>query len=136
MGLNGYRAFRDTYIDNGVEVLEILEGEFSPDFRNRDTSQVWDVSNHSDVMIESWKGVTLTERTLHELTIVNNGGTDCVVSFSKNYVLVDEENANLSELNKITIQPTKTAYFYATAILYKGLLTLELRTGSQDSRNS
>ena len=134
MALDGYRAFRDNYIDNGTEVLEILTESFSPDFYNRDTSQIWDVSNYSDVDIKLWTGNTLTNRTLHEVTIVNNSGHDVSVKFAKNYLLVDEELHDLSELNKIVIPPTKTAYFYCTAILYKGALILDMRTGSQDTR--
>ena len=134
MALNGYRAFRDTYIDNGVEALEVLHDEHAPDFYNRDSAQVWDVSNSPETDIKLWKGNTLTVRTLHELTIVNNSGEDRTVKFSRNYLLVDEENANVEDINKIVIPPNKSAYFYGTAILYKGVLIFEFRTGSQDSR--
>jgi hypothetical protein len=136
MALDGYRAFRDNYIDNGTEVLEILTEEFSPDFYNRDTSQVWDVSNYSEVAIKLWKGNTLTNRTLHEITIVNNSGNDTTVSFSKNYLLVDEEIFALNDLNKIVIPPAKSAYFYCTALLYKGVLIFDMRTGTQDTRKN
>jgi hypothetical protein len=76
----------------------------------------------------------LTENSLHEITIVNNSGNDTEISFSRNYSLIDEDMGDAAEANKITIASTKTAHFYCTAILYKGNLIFNMRTGSQDSR--
>jgi hypothetical protein len=41
-----------------------------PDFFNRNTIQVWDVSSVSSVQVRKWKGITLNDRSLHEITIV------------------------------------------------------------------
>ena len=137
MALDGYRAYRDTYVDNGITPpVEILGEKFSPDFYNRDSCQVWDVSNYEEVSVGLWKGNTLNQNSLHVVTIVNNSNHDTEVNFSKNYLLVDEEIAEAADLNRIVIPPTKTAYFYCTGILYKGVMVFKMRTGSQDSRKN
>jgi len=132
MGLTKYRQFKDRVLDDGIEILEIIGEEFEPDFKNRHTIQVWDVSASSTPLIKKWKGVTLTKRTQHEITIVNNSNTAKEVRFTLNYTLTDE---NFIDESKILIGPHGTAYFYCTAILEDNNLVFHMRTGSQDKRN-
>jgi hypothetical protein len=54
------------------------------DFYNRNTIQVWDVSSVASVEVRKWKGVTLEDRSLHEITIVNNNNTKAI-KFSSIY---------------------------------------------------
>ena len=132
MGLTKYRSYKDRVIDDGLEKLEIIGEEFEPDFNNRHTIQVWDVSSADAPLIKKWKGVTLTKRTNHEITIVNNSNSEKEVRFTLNYQLTDEEFVDDS---KIVIGPHGSAYFYCTAILEDNNLVFHMRTGSQDKRN-
>ena len=134
MGLNGYRNYRESYKDDGLQKLEVLQEDFQPDFNNRNTIQVWDASNHSVIQVAKWIGTTLTERTLHEITIVNNSNVEKELRFSRNYLLSDETTVDVNGQPNVTIGPMGTAYFYCTAILVNGNLELEMRTGSQDDR--
>jgi len=134
MGLKGYRTYRDDYVDNGVEVLEILSSEFEPDFYNRHTIQVWDASNSNNININKWKGVTLDNRSLHEIYIVNNSNSLVSLKFSANYVLQDEDAIDTAGFYIIDIGAGGTAHFYCTAILHKNNLIFDMRTGSQDDK--
>lgn len=128
---NKYRAYKDRIQDDGREVFASLTKNFSPDFYNRNTIQLWDISAISEVNIEKWVGATLTDRTVHEITIVNNSNSTRNVTFVGTYLLPD--NAE-EQINSIAIGAQGTAYFYATAGLVNGNLFLTLRTGSQDNR--
>jgi len=136
MGLNGYRTYRDTYQDDGEEILKILGETFRPDFHNRHTIQIWDVSNSSTVYIDKWIGTTLKNRSLHEITIPNNSSIHKIITFANNYVLEDEDTYTDNNKPYILIGAGETAYFYCTAILVDGNLIFEMRTGSQDDRNT
>ena len=131
----GYRAFRDQYIDTGVEVLEILQESFSPDFQNRNTSQVWDVSNYEAYSIAKWVGNTLADRSLHEITMVNNSNKDVTIEVASSYTIPDEPTSTTEGYPTIFIPAGKTAYFYCTAILFNNNLIFEMRKGSQDNRD-
>jgi hypothetical protein len=52
-----------------------VPADFVPDFYNRNTIQVWDVSSVASVEVRVMEGVTLEDRSLHEITIVNNNNT-------------------------------------------------------------
>ena len=132
MGLTKYRQYKDRVIDDGIELLEIVGETFEPNFKNRHTIQVWDVSAAAAPVIQKWLGVTLTNRTQHEITIVNNSNAIKEVGFTLNYKLTDEEP---TENSTISIGPHGTAYFYCTAIMNDNNLILHMRTGSQDKRN-
>lgn len=136
MGLNGYRNYREAYKDDGLEKLEILQAQFSPDFNNRNTIQVWDASNHNAITILKWTGSTLSDRTMHEITIVNNSNVQKEISFAQNYLLSDETTVDINDRPNVVIGPMGTAYFYCTAIMANGNLELEMRTGSQDDRKA
>jgi hypothetical protein len=131
MGLNNYRSFKDNVVDDGEEVFAVVEADFSPDFKNRNTIQLWDVTAIANPIINKWKGTTLTDRTLHEVTIVNNGNTLKAVRFTSNFKFTDEEF--VTDLD-IKIGPNGSAHFYCTAILDNGNLVFNMRTGSQDKR--
>lgn len=134
MELDGYRTFKQDFVDNGKEVLEILDGgTFNPDFANRNTMQIWDISSAADVVIGRWIGTTLTERTLHEISIVNNSAATKKVAFTSSFLLTDEE---FIDDFSITIGPRGTAYFYCTGVQESGNLIFTMRTGSQDNRNN
>jgi len=136
MGTKGYRAYRDNYIDNGIEVSEILTSQFTPDFKNRHTMQIWDAGAQAYIAIEKWLGTTLVNRSLHDIYIVNNSNVETIVSFTKDYLLIDEEDFNAAGLQTITIKPNGTAHFYCTAILERNNLRFEMRTGSQDDKKA
>jgi len=135
MGLHGYRAFRDTYHDNGVEISDILQTDYEPDFRNRHTIQLWDAGVYNNINIKKWKGTTLANRSLHEIYIVNNSNASTLITFSTDYRLEDEESFDISGFQTITIGANGTAYFYCTAVLDNNNLVFEMRTGSQDNKN-
>ena len=134
MGLKGYRAYRDVYYDNGIELSDVLQAEYSPDFHNRHTIQLWDVGAQHNVNINKWVGTTSQNRSLHEIYIVNNSNTPANVSFSSDYVLEDEEVYNSVGRNSIVIGANGTAYFYCTGILDNNNLKFDMRTGSQDDK--
>lgn len=134
MGLNGYRNFREAYKDDGAQKLEILTAEYAPDFLNRNTIQVWDASNYPTTAVTKWVGTTLSDRTIHEITIVNNSNTQKEITFTSNYLLVDETTVDSNGKPNVVIGPMGTAYFYCAAIMVNGNLELEMRTGSQDDR--
>jgi hypothetical protein len=52
---------------------------------------VWDVSSVS-VEVRKWKGITLNDRSLHEITIVNNNNAAKSVKFSSSYSLSDSDS--------------------------------------------
>lgn len=134
MALKGYRAYRDIYYDNGMEISDILQREYSPDFHNRHTMQLWDTGGDRLININKWIGTTLEDRSLHEIYIVNNGNINVVISFSADYILEDEDTFNEANRSSITIGPNGTAFFYCTGILDNNNLFLKLRTGSQDDK--
>lgn len=134
MGLKGYRTYRDNYLDEGSDNLEILTNNFSPDFFSRHTKQVWDVSNVEHVNIEKWKGVTLKNRSLHEIYIVNNSNKEVTLSFTYDYYLADDIDVDVNNKPSIKIGPNGTAYYYCTAILDRNNLILDMRVGTQDDR--
>lgn len=131
---SGYRAERDHYVDEGREVLEITVPPFSPNFYNRNTIQIWDVSNYSTVDIIKWQGTTLKDRSLHEITLVNNSGENREIKFLTSYTLPDEDTVGIDNATTITIGPNGSAHFYCSAVFVDGNLELSLRTGSQDDR--
>jgi len=131
MGLNKYRSYKDRLIDDGEDIMVIVEKDFKPDFKNRHTIQLWDITSVEDPTVSKWIGSTLTDRTLHEITIVNNSNTEKILTFSTNYVLADEEFVNGLDLK---IGPQGTAYFYCTATMNRNNLVFNMRTGSQDDR--
>lgn len=131
MGLEKYRAYRENHQDDGLEVLSLLGKSFSPDFFNRNTIQVWDVSSTAAISVEKWKGATLTDRTLHEVTIVNNSNSPKKITFNRTYLLPDEEDFSDQS---ITLGAQGSAHFYATAVLEAGNLFFIMRKGSQDNR--
>jgi hypothetical protein len=134
MGLKGYRTYRDNYIDEGSENLEIMQATFTPDFFSRNTKQVWDASNFENISMTKWKGTTLKERSLHEIYIVNNSNSKVSISITNDYFLADDLTVDGNGLPNIEIGPNGTAYYYCTAILENNNLIFEMRTGSQDDR--
>jgi hypothetical protein len=44
----------------------------------------------ASVEVRKWKGVTLEDRSLHEITIVNNNNTAKAIKFSSIYSLPDQ----------------------------------------------
>ncbi|MCK5787956.1 MAG: hypothetical protein KAH32_03085, partial [Chlamydiia bacterium] len=105
-----------------------------PDFYNRNTIQIWDASNYTEIKVNKWKGATLTDRTIHEITIVNNSNTEVEIDFNGIYILSDEETIGAGGLPVVVIGANETAYFYATALIHEGNLEMNFRTGSQDTR--
>ena len=130
----GYRVKKDFYIDEGKQVSEVVEGTFTPDFYNRDTIQVWDVSGSADINIRRWIGATLKENSLHEITIVNNSLIAKEVVFLPSYYLEDDVSYKADGKSFIVLGPNGSAHFYATAIFHKKNLELVMRIGSQDDR--
>ena len=133
MGLENYRPYKDEFPDEGLEIYETLPEEFAPDFRNRHTIQMWNASALAEYTVTKWKGVTLNERTLHEITIANNSNISKNIKFSNSYEFPDDTSV---DGHTVTIGPNGAAYFYATAIYRENNLVLVLRTGSQDKRNT
>lgn len=134
--LANYRKYSDQYVDPGHSLTAILDTvtPFKPDFYSRNTMQIWDVSNALTYLIAIWVGATLKNRTIHEIFIVNNSNTDSKVTFSDNYLLVDEEEGLPTHQQITTVPKNSTAHYYCTAVLEKGNLYLHLRIGSQDNR--
>lgn len=132
MGLNKYRKYKDNFQDDGLEVRVNVQESFVPDFHNRNTIQVWDVSAVAAAAINKWKGVTLEDRSVHEITIVNNNNAVKKIDFSNSYSLPDNTN---EDEQSVSIGAQGAAHFYATALLRDGNLIFVLRTGSQDKRN-
>lgn len=133
MGLGKYRAYKDNFQDDGLELRETMKADFIPDFFNRNTIQVWDVSSVAHSEVRKWKGVTLDDRSLHELTIVNNSNFSKKINFASSYSFPDESSDNEQE---IAIGPQGSAHFYCTASLVDGNLIFTMRKGSQDKRNT
>jgi hypothetical protein len=53
MGLGKYRPYKDEFHDEGYEKRVTVPADFVPDFYNRNTIQVWDVSSvASEVQME------------------------------------------------------------------------------------
>lgn len=132
MGLGKYRKYEDNFQDDGLEILSTVQQSYTPDFFNRNTIQVWDISSIAEATINKWKGVTLTDRSVHEITIVNNNNASKKVTFSNSYSLPDNSG---DDEQSVFIGPQGSAHFYATAILKNGNLIFVLRKGSQDKRN-
>lgn len=133
MGLGKYRAYKDNFHDDGLEVRSTVQADFTPDFFNRNTIQLWDVSSVLNPEIRKWKGATLDDRSLHELTIVNNSNTTKRLNFANSYSFPDSFTENEKE---VIIGPQGSAHFYCTASLVDGNLIFTLRKGSQDKRNT
>jgi hypothetical protein len=131
MGLNKYRKYSNQFEDNGEEIFRTVEDNFIPDFKNRHTIQIWDISNVVNPVVNKWVGTTLTNSTLHEITIVNNSNATNRIKFTSNYDLIDEQFIVDTD---ILIGPNGTAHFYCTAILVDNNLVLAMRTGSQNKR--
>lgn len=131
MGLEKYRQYKDNFLDDGLEISVSMGQEFVPDFFNRNTIQIWNVGAVESARVNKWVGNTLTERTSHEISIVNNSNATKVVSFASLYSFPDDVSL---DGHTVTIGPNGTAYFYATAIFKGGNLIMVLRTGSQDDR--
>jgi Zn ribbon nucleic-acid-binding protein len=49
MGLGKYRPYKDEFHDEGYEKRVTVPADFVPDFYNRNTIQVWDVSSVASV---------------------------------------------------------------------------------------
>jgi len=131
-----YRKYSDEYSDPGYRSLVILDinTAFAPDFYARNTMQTWDVSNATAYNIIRWVGSTLIARTVHEIYIPNNSNEDTVITLSNNYLLVDEEEGRVEQLQKTSIPANTTAHYFCTALFEQGNLYLHLRLGSQDTR--
>jgi hypothetical protein len=144
MGLDGYRIYRQEYIDTGEELptVVISESDFVPDFKNSNTMQTWSISaSLTEVNIKRWLNDTLADRSAHTIQIINNAGGNTVkVNFSNQYVLNDDtvEFDSVAVVgcsdNYIEIESGKTAFFYATAINKNKNIILILRKGTQDTR--
>jgi hypothetical protein len=132
MGLGKYRPYKDEFHDDGLEKRVTVPADFVPDFYNRNTIQVWDVSSVSSVDVRKWKGVTLEDRSLHEITIVNNNNAAKVITFSSSYTFPDSES---TDEQQVLLGPQGSAHLYCTASLSEGNLIFTLRKGSQDKRN-
>jgi hypothetical protein len=132
MGLGKYRPYKENFQDDGLEVRSNMTTGFTPDFYNRNTIQLWDVSAVPSSVVSKWKGITLEDRSLHEITIVNNNNAPKKITFSNSYIFPDSEEVNEQEVN---IGPQGSAHFYCTAALKSGNLFFTLRKGSQDKRN-
>lgn len=133
MELGKYRAYKDNFHDDGLEIMATVRAEFTPDFYNRNTIQVWDVSSIASPEVRKWKGTTLDNRSLHEITIVNNSNSNKRISFSNSYSFPDTDSEDEKE---VKLGPNGTAHFYCTASLVDGNLIFTLRKGSQDKRNN
>lgn len=126
-----YRGYKDRVEDDGREAYKSLGKQFFPDFYNRNTIQLWDVSAVALSTIERWVGATLADRSLHEVTIVNNSNNAKKITFANIYSLLDETEG---ETNVVNIGPQGSAHFYCTSFTKGGNLFLAFRTGSQDNR--
>ena len=151
MGANsGYRTYRNDYVDNGEEFTTTVTNEFLPDFKSRHTIQVWNASADNNVRystVERWVGETLIERSLHDITVVNNGAVPKTLFFHPLYKFIDEQQplplldnpmtppVELLEYFQVQIPAHTTAHFYASAIFEDQNLILVMRGGSQDTRN-
>ncbi|MCK5788262.1 MAG: hypothetical protein KAH32_04660 [Chlamydiia bacterium] len=124
--LNDYEDIGEKVGLDGESIY--LEETFFPDFKSRHTIQLWKVSNET-THIYKWIGETLAGDSLHEIYIKNILGTSVNVVFDNNYILEDEVT-----LNTIILGPYETAHFYCTGMHINKSLTLEMRTGSQDTR--
>jgi hypothetical protein len=52
----------------------------------------------ASVEVRKWKGVTLEDRSLHEITIVNNNNTAKAIKFSSIYSLPDSDSIDEQEV--------------------------------------
>lgn len=129
-----YKSYKREFNDLGLEKLVTLPGgTYLPDFENRNTIQLWDITNSDNHTIMSWVGTTLIDRSLHEIKIVNGSASSKDMNFSVAYDMIDEVFAGE---RVITIGPGGTAHFYCTGIHKDGTLVLSMRTGSQDKRKN
>jgi hypothetical protein len=85
----------------------------------------------ASVEVRKWKGVTLEDRSLHEITIVNNNNTAKAIKFSSIYSLPDSDSID----EEVLLGPQGSAHFYCTASLVENNLVFTMRKGSQDKRN-
>jgi len=130
MALGIYLDNLDNYDDVGEHLEKVVVGgEFSPNFKSRNTIQLWKVTG--DVNVVRWEGSSLAEETTHEITIVNSSGKNVTITFDGTYDLLDQDD------NVVVIGPNNgTAYFFATRYTPESnVITLGMRTGSQDRRN-
>jgi len=144
MGLDGYRTYRQDYIDSGEQIpaITISSENFEPDFRNSNTLQVWNISaNINEVHINKWIGETLADRSFHTIQIFNNAGIYDIEVFFDNSYLLEDDTKDFSPYtpvdpvkDSITMKPGDIAFFYATALNIGNNLILSLRKGSIDNR--
>jgi len=128
MGLGVYMNNMSEYEDAGQQVKDSIDQEtFSPDFKSRNTFQMWKAFRSSD--IQRWIGATLAKDTVHEIYIVNESPDEIRLDFDLNYVLLDVPETS------IIIGPTGSAHLYGVAYdTPEGVFALGLKTGSQDNR--
>jgi hypothetical protein len=131
MGLGKYRPYK---MNSTMRAMKKSNStcRFCTGFYNRNTIQVWDVSSVASVEVRKWKGVTLEDRSLHEITIVNNNNTAKAIKFSSIYSLPDSDSIDEQE---VLLGPQGSAHFYCTASLVENNLVFTMRKGSQDKRN-
>jgi hypothetical protein len=84
----------------------------------------------ASVEVRKWKGVTLEDRSLHEITIVNNNNTAKAIKFSSIY---SPDSDSIDE-QEVLLGPQGSAHF-CTASLVENNLVFTMRKGSQDKRN-
>lgn len=150
MGLDGYRSYKQHYIDNGEELEspeKVLQGTvFQPNFRNHNTIQIWElvpkaIGSGGAYLIGPWQGDTLADRSLHEITVVNTTSEIIEVRFVRVYMLVDERikfdpgTSASMDYEPIFIGPKGKAHYYTTGINIDNNITMQMRTGTQDDRN-
>lgn len=146
MGLKGYRTYKEHYVDQGEDISgeegTITAATYTPRFKNVNTKQFWEVTSTSPkVIINRWLGDELSDRSLHEIVILNSNVDAVRLEFSKGYTLVDETpdfvpDTSSGALDYIDIPAGKRVHFYGSAVNITtggttGSFVLELRTGSQ-----
>lgn len=153
MEIDGYRAYRQDYIDRGEEVgaIDIISGELAPDFKGHNTIQHWnivpkfkenrDLSDAYVFNILRPVAASLIPRSIHEITIKNVSAMPIELRFNRLYKLIDEDvefdpaTALNPDYESVILGPRGTAYYYATAISEKAITSLHMRTGTEDNKN-
>jgi hypothetical protein len=85
----------------------------------------------ASVEVRKWKGVTLEDRSLHEITIVNNNNTAKAIKFLASIPC----RIQIRLMSRKFLGPQGSAHFYCTASLVENNLVFTMRKGSQDKRN-
>jgi hypothetical protein len=85
----------------------------------------------ASVEVRKWKGVTLEDRSLHEITIVNNNNTAKAIKFSSIYSLPDSDSIDEQEVLWV-LKDLRTS---TAASLVENNLVFTMRKRSQDKRN-